>query len=69
MGFEMNLALGLELHEISVIIVILNGMWVSGSGTSRFSILKSLAIDVFSDITEIWSTFVDFLPQDTSSTA
>ena len=69
MGFEMNLALGIALHEISVIIVILNGMWVSGSGTSRFSNLKALAIDVFSDISEIWRTFVDFLPQDTSSTA
>ena len=36
MGFQINLALGIALHETSVIIVILNGMWVSGSGASSF---------------------------------
>ncbi|MEC7756642.1 MAG: cation-translocating P-type ATPase [Candidatus Thermoplasmatota archaeon] len=69
MGFEINLALGIALHETSVIIVILNGMWVSGSEASRLSNLKALATDVLSDISEIWSAFVDNLPEDTSSTA
>jgi len=69
MGFEINLALGIALHEISVIIVILNGMWVSGSETSRFSNLRALVMDIFSDISEIWSIFVHYLPKDTSSTA
>jgi len=44
-------------------------MWVSGSGASRLSNVKALATDVISDISEIWSTFVDNLPEDTSSTA
>ena len=69
MGFEMNLALGIALHEISVIIVILNGMWVSGTGTQRLSSLADLVRDIFVDLTEIWAILSGKNGEDTSATA
>ncbi|MFL2974948.1 MAG: heavy metal translocating P-type ATPase [Candidatus Thalassarchaeaceae archaeon] len=68
-GFEMNLAAGIALHEASAIIIILNGMWVSGTGTQRLSSLVDLARDIFSDLTEIWAILSGKNGEDTSATA
>lgn len=52
LGFEMKLAAGVALHEASVLLVILNGMWVGGTGMQRLSTLGDLARDVYSDVLE-----------------
>jgi len=54
-GFKMNLAAGIALHEASAIIIILNGMWVSGSGAQRLTTLAEIFRDIFSDFVEIWN--------------
>ena len=69
MGFEMNLAAGIALHEASAIIIILNGMWVSGSGTERLSTLVDLVRDIFADLAEIWGIMTGKTSEDTSATA
>ena len=56
LGYQINLALGIALHELSVFAVILNGMWVSDSGISRFSILLSLFNDLKEDIIDSFKT-------------
>ena len=68
-GFDMNLAAGIALHEASAIIIILNGMWVSGTGTQRLSSLVDLARDIFSDLTEIWAILSGKNGEDSSATA
>lgn len=68
-GFDMNLAAGIALHEASAIIIILNGMWVSGTGTQRLSSLADLGRDIFSDLTEIWAILTGKNGEDTSATA
>ncbi len=68
-GFEMNLAAGIALHEASAIIIILNGMWVSGTGTQRLSSLADLVRDIFVDLTEIWAILSGKNGEDTSATA
>lgn len=50
LGYQINLATGIALHEASVFLVILNGMWVSGNNISRFSTLISLFNDLRDDI-------------------
>ena len=68
-GFDINLAAGIALHEASAIIIILNGMWVSGTGSQRLSSLADLARDIFSDLTEIWAILSGKDDEDTSATA
>ena len=51
-GLEMNLAAGVALHEASALLVILNGMWVGGTGMQRLSTLMDLAKDVIKDTVE-----------------
>tara|TARA_B100001175_G_scaffold139952_1_gene118779 strand:- start:114 stop:1208 length:1095 start_codon:yes stop_codon:yes gene_type:complete len=68
-GFEINLAAGIALHEASAIIIILNGMWVSGTGTQRLSSLAELARDIFSDLMEIWAIFTGKNDDEASATA
>ena len=68
-GLNINLAAGIALHEASAIIIILNGMWVSGTGSQRLSSLADLARDIFSDLTEIWAILSGKDDEDTSATA
>ena len=68
-GTDINLAAGIALHEASAIIIILNGMWVSGTGTQRLSSLADLARDIFSDMVEIWAIFIGKDSEDTSATS
>lgn len=51
-GFEMNLAAGVALHEASALLVILNGMWVGGTGMQRLNTLMDLSKDVLKDTVE-----------------
>ncbi len=68
-GLDINLAAGIALHEASAIIIILNGMWVSGTGTQRLTSLADLARDIFYDLTEIWAILSGKNDEDTSATA
>ena len=68
-GLNINLAAGIALHEASAIIIILNGMWVSGTGSQRLSSLADLTRDIFSDLTEIWAILSGKDDEDTSATA
>ena len=45
-GVEISIAAGVLLHEAGAFIVILNGMWVAGSGIQRFTTV----IDVFREV-------------------
>ena len=69
LGFEMNLAAGIALHEASAILIILNGMWVSGSGVQRLSSLTELGRDLVADLAEIVALLVGKGPGDKSATA
>jgi len=69
LGFEINLAAGIALHEASAIIIILNGMWVSGSGIQRMSTLVDLGRDLVADLAEIAIVLLGKMPGDTSATA
>jgi len=69
LGFEMKLAAGIALHEASAILIILNGMWVSGSGVQRLSSLADLGRDLVADLAEIVALLMGKEPDDTSATA
>ncbi len=45
-GVEISIAIGVLLHEASAFFVIMNGMWVAGSGIQRFTTI----LDVFRDV-------------------
>ena len=45
-GVEISIAVGVLLHEASAFFVIMNGMWVAGSGIQRFTTI----LDVFRDV-------------------
>ena len=69
MGYRINLAAGIALHEASALIIILNGMWVSGSETRRLSTLADLGRDIIQDTREIWGIITNKEPEDNSATA
>jgi len=50
LGAELNLAVGVALHEASALMIILNGMWVTGSGMQRLSTIGDLGRDIGSDL-------------------
>lgn len=50
LGAELNLAIGVALHEASALMIILNGMWVTGSGTQRLTTIADLGRDIGSDL-------------------
>ncbi len=50
LGAELNLAVGVALHEASALMIILNGMWVTGSGTQRLTTIADLGRDIGSDL-------------------
>ena len=69
MGFRINLAAGIALHEASALMIILNGMWVSGSQTKRLSTLADIGRDIIQDTREIWDIITNKEPTDNSATA
>ncbi len=69
LGYRINLAAGIALHEASALMIILNGMWVSGSETRRLSTLTDLGRDILQDAKEIWAIISNKDPEDNSATA
>ena len=69
MGYRMNLAAGIALHEASALMIILNGMWVSGSETRRLSTLVDIGRDIIQDTKEIWGIITNKEQEDISATA
>ena len=69
LGYRINLAAGIALHEASVLVIILNGMWVSGSGSRRLSTLVELSRDILQDTKEIWHILTNNNSEDNSATA
>ena len=69
MGYRINLAAGIALHEASALMIILNGMWVSGSETGRLSTLTDLGREIIQDTKEIWGKITNKEPEDNSATA
>ena len=49
--------------------IILNGMWVSGSETRRLSTLVDIGRDIIQDTREIWRIITNKEPGDNSATA
>lgn len=64
LGYEMKLAAGVALHEASALLVILNGMWVGGTGIQRIRTLGDLAKDVYGDVIESFSVLFGLNGQD-----
>tara|TARA_B100001996_G_scaffold265140_1_gene206918 strand:- start:429 stop:2996 length:2568 start_codon:yes stop_codon:yes gene_type:complete len=58
LGAEINLAVGIALHEASALLIILNGMWVTGTGTQRLTTLFDLARDIGSDIVDSFGALI-----------
>jgi len=69
LGYRINLAAGIALHEASVLVIILNGMWVSESGSRRLSTLVELSRDILQDTKEIWHILTNNNSEDNSATA
>ena len=69
LGYRINLAAGIALHEASALMIILNGMWVSGSEFRRLSTLADLGRDILQDAKEIWAIISNKDPEDNSATA
>lgn len=49
MGVEISITAGVLLHEASAFFVILNGMWVAGSGFQRITTVADIFTDVFKE--------------------
>ena len=60
---------GVALHEASALIVILNGMWVSGTGPQRVTTLIDLGRDLGSDLAEALRVAIGDSGDDSSATA
>ena len=51
-GINTSIAAGIAIHEASVFLIILNGMFVAGAGGRRIGVLFDLAKDLLLDIRE-----------------
>ncbi len=49
LGVELSIAVGVLLHEASALIVILNGMWVAGTGMERVSSVGEIFSEVYKE--------------------
>ena len=58
-GIKLSLFAGIALHEASAILIILNGMWVSGSGSNKFGTLIEIGKDLVSEISEIFALLIN----------
>ena len=58
LGAELNLAVGVALHEASALLIILNGMWVSGTGMQRFKTVTDLSKDISEDLVEAFRALI-----------
>ena len=69
LGWEIKLAAGVALHEASALIVILNGMWVTGTGPQRMTTLVDLVRDLRDDLMEALRVAIGGPGKDQSATA
>ena len=69
LGWEIKLAAGVALHEASALIVILNGMWVTGTGPQRMTTLVDLVRDLRDDLMEALRVAIGGSGKDQSATA
>ena len=69
LGWEIKLAAGVALHEASALIVILNGMWVTGTGPQRMTTLVDLVRDLRDDLVEALRVAIGGSSKDQSATA
>ena len=69
LGWEIKLAAGVALHEASALIVILNGMWVTGTGPQRMTTIVDLARDLRNDLVEALRVAIGASDKDSSATA
>tara|TARA_B100000686_G_scaffold135948_1_gene143172 strand:+ start:3 stop:2741 length:2739 start_codon:yes stop_codon:yes gene_type:complete len=69
LGWEIKLAAGVALHEASALIVILNGMWVTGTGPQRMTTLVDLVRDLRDDLMEALRVAIGGPDKDQSATA
>jgi cation transport ATPase len=60
---------GVALHEASALIVILNGMWVSGTGAQRVTTLVDLGRELGRDLAEALRVAIGLSDDDSSATA
>jgi cation transport ATPase len=60
---------GVALHEASALIVILNGMWVSGTGAQRVTTLVDLGRELGRDLAEALRVAIGLSGDDSSATA
>ena len=68
-GWEIKLAAGVALHEASALLVILNGMWVTGTGPERFTTLATLGRDLKDDLVQALRVALGTSREDLSATA
>jgi len=68
-GWEIKLAAGVALHEASALLVILNGMWVTGTGQERFTTLATLGRDLKDDLVQALRVALGTSREDLSATA
>ena len=57
-GVEISIAVGVLLHEASAFFVIMNGMWVAGSGIQRLTIILDVFLDVGKDAIEAFRILI-----------
>ena len=69
LGWEIKLWSGVALHEASALIVILNGMWVTGTGPQRMTTIVDLARDLRNDLVEALRVAIGSSDKDSSATA
>ena len=69
LGWDIKLWSGLALHEASALIVILNGMWVTGTGPQRMTTIVDLSRDLRNDLVEALKVAIGGSDKDSSATA
>ena len=69
LGWDIKLWSGLALHEASALIVILNGMWVTGTGPQRMTTIVDLSQDLRNDLVEALKVAIGGSDKDSSATA
>jgi hypothetical protein len=69
MGELTSIFAGVALHEASALIVILNGMWVTGTGPQRMTTIVDLARDLRNDLVEAFRVAIGGSDKDSSATA
>ena len=68
-GINTSIAAGIAIHEASVFLIILNGMFVAGAEGNKLGVLTSLGKDLISDIREAFNVWLSSGKADSSATA